>query len=172
MGLISGYRRKRIIKLLKKYIREKDYVLDLGSGNGSILKALNVKGVGVDKFVKPEDTDKVKFYKQDITGKMPFKQDTFDVCVMSAVLEHLTDAKVLEESRRVLKPKGKLIILTPKPSADILLLLLWKFKMLDEFEHYVYYTQRGLESVAKSYGLKILELKSFGRAVNLCVCEK
>ncbi len=171
MGLISGFRRRGIINLLKKYVKQGDYVLDLGSGKGTILKSLGVKGVGVDKFIKPQDTDKIKFLQSDITAKLPLKENTFDVCIMSAVLEHLTDAKVLEEARRVLKPKGKLIILTPKPSADILLLVMWKLGLLDEFEHYVYYTSRGLETIAKNYGFRVLENRSFG-VVNLCVCHK
>lgn len=51
-------------------------------------------------------------YAQD----MPFKPETFDVVVMSEVLEHLEDHVLgpsLEEVRRVLRPGGQLIATTP-----------------------------------------------------------
>ena len=61
-----------------------------------------------------------EFHKGNITS-MPFKDGEFDNVVAMEILEHITDiSKALAEIKRVLKPKGILVMSTPDNS------LLWK----------------------------------------------
>ena len=49
----------------------------------------------------------------------PFEDETFDVVLLTEVLEHLRDypARVVSEARRLLKPGGLLLITTPNAAA-------------------------------------------------------
>lgn len=93
-------------------------MIDIGCGDGNLMKAINhykgSKCFGVD-IKKLEDTDTVKFYSVDIINEsFPFADNTFDFAIMNHVLEHLDNTGyVLSEIRRILKPGGLLYIETP-----------------------------------------------------------
>lgn len=81
-------------------------VLDLGAGDKSFVGVCRDSGIeakGVDIC------DGVDFE----TDRLPFKDVEFDIVVMYSVIEHLRHpGNVLTEIRRVLKPAGKLLIVT------------------------------------------------------------
>lgn len=87
-------------------------VLDLGAGRGFFRDTINSRFdtfLSVD-FVGFELIDVVA----DIGGKLPFKDNSFDVVLSSNVFEHMPDTNLsLAECLRVLKPGGMLIAHTP-----------------------------------------------------------
>lgn len=119
------------LKLLDKMMKENDEcsfgkILDAGCGYGFgsmhfAKKGLRVTGVDID-------TDKIKTakllalkanlnikYKVASIYELPFKSDSFDVCVSLEVLEHLEDDdKGLFEIFRVVKKGGYCIISFPE----------------------------------------------------------
>jgi len=108
---------------LADHINPKDRVLDLGCGNGrlySLLKSKNIEYIGVDssreliKIAKEENQEgNPKFLTVEALS-LPFPDNYFDKIFSIAVLHHIPSEefrlKFLEEIKRVLKPKGLLIL--------------------------------------------------------------
>jgi len=134
---------KEILPLLPK----NGSVLDLGAGNGVMSLALQTAGAKVtaaDNWLpyaqKETDQDKPsmhhmgdrnyiieRFLKHNIEtietdllqGKLPLADESFDVVIILAVIEHFPGSpqKILEEAKRVLKPGGVLVIEVPNLAA-------------------------------------------------------
>ena len=102
-------------------------VLDIGAGGGgkTVFYALNgaKKVIGIDieegfiaeakqfaEKMHAENTD----FKVENAEKTSFKENSFDICVMNDVFEHLSNPeKVLKEVHRILKNGGKVFINSP-----------------------------------------------------------
>jgi len=96
-------------------------ILDLGCCGGSLLLSLQDIGFtslhGIDlsenaiKLCKSRGLPNVSLMDGE---KMKFKDNSFDVIIVSDVLEHIKDdSAALSESFRILKPSGKLIVFVP-----------------------------------------------------------
>lgn len=84
----------------------------------------------------------------DPHNPLPFEDNRFDLVTMLAVLEHLTDPPfVIGEIARVLKPGGRLVLTTPKKSADALIRLY--VRDLDD-EHETYFDEPKMKALVQS----------------------
>ena len=82
-------------------------VLDLGSGDKAFYNICLDKGVEISEIDGSSGID----FEKDI---LPYKDDSFDIVMFTAVIEHLYNANlVLSEIYRILRQKGILIIITP-----------------------------------------------------------
>jgi len=98
-------------------------VLDVacGEGYGSNLLAEvaeNVVGIDIDEATITKAIDKYRkrnlCFRQGSATKLPCEENEFDVVVSFETIEHISDHdQMLHEIKRVLKPKGILIISTP-----------------------------------------------------------
>lgn len=102
-------------------------VLDLGCGTGYGSRLLRERGarrvVGVDvsgeaveRAAASEGLEGVEFRRivPTSTAPLPFDDDTFDVVCSIQVIEHVTDVDTyLSEVRRVLRPGGSFVCVTP-----------------------------------------------------------
>lgn len=114
-GITSNfmYRQARARYLFaKKYIRNKDKVLDAACGTG-----YETIGIGIDNdpeaisFAKKHY--KAKFIVGDILN-MPFTNNSFDIITSFETIEHVDANKFLTEVKKVLKRNGTLILSTPR----------------------------------------------------------
>jgi ubiquinone/menaquinone biosynthesis C-methylase UbiE len=107
--------------LSKMPINEKSKLLDFGCGTGNytwVIKKIsnaNVFGVepsdGMRKKAQEKGTE-IEFKKGDHTS-IPFGNDFFDLIYMTDVIHHIPDLNAMfGEFYRVLKPNGKICILT------------------------------------------------------------
>ena len=109
------------IEPLRQYVLSEERVLDLGCGNGRLIKILkgkNVNYIGVDASEKLIEIAKKnypdsKFQTADAFD-LPFPDNYFDKVFSIRVLHHFPSRefrlRFLEEAKRVLKPKGFLIL--------------------------------------------------------------
>jgi len=106
-----------------KYVKPGERILDLGCGNGrlyDLLKDKKIEYVGVDsskeliKIAKSKHLEgNPKFHVVEALN-LPFSNNYFDKVFSIAVLHHIPSnefrMEFLKEIRRVLKPKGKIIL--------------------------------------------------------------
>lgn len=111
------------MELIAEIIPVVGNVLDVGCGLGSFTRYLkarlpfvDVSGMDFSNYAikkAKEIDDRIDYYVGDVYN-MPFEDEQFKTITTGEVLEHLEyPGKFLEECRRVLKKKGRIIITTP-----------------------------------------------------------
>jgi len=118
--------RDRINKTLELIDSKQGKLLDIGCGDGFLLKLIqknsNLSLYGTDivkKHLLELEKQNIKTSCVDLnTQPLPFKENFFDFVVIEEVLEHVFDnEKLLEEIHRVLKPNASMIISVPNMGA-------------------------------------------------------
>lgn len=121
------------VPTLLNYIKDGDYVLDLGCANGyssiKLIKEKRIKLVGIDyseemviqankakKILNKNLKRRIKFMRGDVLD-LRFPDETFDKVSMTRCLCNLTtwehQEKALQQAGRVLKPSGVLLVSEP-----------------------------------------------------------
>ena len=151
-----------------KFLKESDFVLDLGcnSGQASLRIASQVKKViGLDinsnliGIAKEQALIKkiknVNFLVGDANDKLQFKDNSFDKVICSDVLEHLYNRDLaLAEIKRVLRTKGLLFLVTDNPHTS--------WKRLQKSQGLFYYADRDHKyEYSKEEILKKLKMRKF-----------
>lgn len=120
-------------------------ILDIGCGNGALLKELRHEiqyGVGVDvsdNLIKNAQTQNKQYNNLEfvkINGPvLPFDDDTFNVVISMLSFRYLDWDPIIEEINRVLKNKGKIIIIDMVTSP----IKMWEVPMFlkNKFDHYL-----------------------------------
>jgi len=94
-------------------------LLEIGSGSGQMLKFLqdlgwHVEGVDFDAAAVENAKAKGVQVNLDTLESQKYPKDYFDVIIMSHLIEHVHDPlQLLCESYRILKPYGRVVIVTP-----------------------------------------------------------
>lgn len=105
-------------------------ILDAGCGSGPLFAALRANGATMTGFdASPAMLDLARqrlgatadLSVADLSQPLPFADDSFDDVVSSLVLHYLEDwSGPLAELRRVLKPRGRLIVSVNHPAVSLL----------------------------------------------------
>jgi SAM-dependent methyltransferase len=105
--------------IVRGYVTRDSNVLDLGCGRGGVAEVI-WRDVRLAAGVDPDMASLTGHRAQGmpvvraVAGNLPFASDSFDVVVSVWVLEHLADPlEAFIEVRRVLRPGGHFIFLTP-----------------------------------------------------------
>lgn len=155
---LTIYPNQLIKYISNRFNFKKEYkILDLGCGRGDFLKAFknnlfDIKGSDIlDINIEGIDIKKFDFSK-DV---FPYEDSSFDVIFSKSVIEHINSAEnFLKESYRVLKPGGRILILTPE----------WKSQMYIFFNDYTHihpYSIKSMNSVLKVNGFKDVNSERF-----------
>lgn len=141
-------------------------VVELGCGyRATQLQAMRARlkgGVGVDLQLAPElrRLEKFTFYEGTIEETIPkLAPESFDAVMLISVLEHLRDPfLVIESSRRLLRPSGKLLINVPtwfgKGFLEFSAFRLGLSPKVEMDDHKMYYNKRDLWPLLVRAGFK------------------
>jgi SAM-dependent methyltransferase len=153
-------RRKKIVNFFKKYINTHQNIIEIGSGTGSVSRALvsagykpavgelHLSGLYYAKTYGIKD-----LYQFDLFSP-PFLNE-FECVGMFDVLEHLEeDALAIKNVAKMLKPKGLMILTVPAHN--------WLWNRDDKIAgHKRRYSKETLVSVVESSGFSVLEVRYF-----------
>lgn len=110
---------KRFLPFFKKITvgKTNPKILDFGAGHGAFSKILFDKGyqvVACDKFPEIFQFDQIECHHADLTKKLSYEDNSFDIVIAIEVMEHIFNHDMFfQEISRILKPGGQLIITTP-----------------------------------------------------------
>jgi len=164
-------RYKNILSWLE--LNSEKTIIELGCKFAELRKILNqnenhfiYKGIDIDKYTleKIDDFNSTDFICHDINKGIPLEDNSADYIICMEVLEHLENATYfLEESKRILKENGSIIISVPNPYS-------WNemyrnlFRKKDTEGHIGSFTYQNIQSLVQFSGLKIVdEIGSFTR---------
>jgi len=172
-------------------LSENIHFLDFGCGTGALLSRIlkvNPKLLATGADVSKQAINHIKkkiptanFYNIKVDEKLPFNDNSFDFILAADVMEHIYDTELIfSELKRVLKPKGKILISVPYHGMikNILASLVAFDSYFDPTQaHIRFYTKGNLFKRMKNVGLKIIKHGYYGRFYPLShaiyvVCEK
>lgn len=113
-----------IIKMLGNI--QGQIILDAGCGNGywvrrlakQAKKVIGIDGSSelIDKAKSADNSPNVEYYVADLMNKIDLSNEYFDTIISSMVFQYLSDIKnAVSEFKRMLKPKGRVIISIQHP---------------------------------------------------------
>jgi SAM-dependent methyltransferase len=152
-------------------VRTGDRVLDLGCGDGRFTAELArtaAAATGVDiaeaalKRARAAHPD-LDFRLAPFDGPLPFDDGSFDVVWTSEVIEHVADtARWLSEVRRVLVPRGRLLLTTP--SHGRLRVAIHGIEAFSDplGDHLHLYTKGSLENLLAEFGFDEISVRTAG----------
>jgi ubiquinone/menaquinone biosynthesis C-methylase UbiE len=158
-------------RFLLREVQPGERVLDLGAGAGeftALLAQAGAQPTGVEvaeaAVVRARMTHQdLDFRLAPIDGRLPLKDNSFDVVWASEVIEHIADtARSLSEIRRVLVPRGRLLVTTP--SHGRLRVALGGVERFSEplGDHLHLYTRRSLAETLREFGFEEIHIETAG----------
>ncbi len=110
----------RFADVIHDYVRRDDVMLDAGCGSGRVFqyqfdaRQRPARIVGVDVTGEPAGNRNIDSAARADLAALPFREGAFDIAISSHVAEHLTQPeRVFGELARVVRPGGRLLVLTP-----------------------------------------------------------
>jgi ubiquinone/menaquinone biosynthesis C-methylase UbiE len=169
------------LAFLRDEVRPGDRALDLGCGAGDFTAALadaGAQAIGADVAEAALARARARHPELDfrlvpIDGALPFSDNAFDLVWGSEVIEHVADtARWLSEVRRVLAPRGRLLITTP--SHGRLLLAVGGIERYSEplGDHLHLYSKRSLRSLLDDFGFDGIEVRAVGGVGGLPIFKR
>lgn len=148
-------------------------LLDLGCGDGSFLALMRDAGwhvTGIDPDAKAARTAQERFGLTVIVGSLQdagFPNQSFDAVTLSHVIEHVHDpVALLSECRRVLKPGGRAVIVTPNIRSLGHRRFGASWRGLEPPRHFNLFSSQTLRNCCQRAGLSVQTLRTSARSAD------
>lgn len=160
-------RTKEVIYSIQKYFSgTPSIVVDLGTADGLMLSMIknafpSAKCIGIElsRELIETNTNRGITLLQSNVNSLPISNDTTDIVVATAVIEHLpAPEKMLQEAMRVLRPDGLMILTSPDPFWERVATMVGH---LHDEQHCNVMSSRKLVPLFKEIGYEIIEQKKF-----------
>jgi SAM-dependent methyltransferase len=142
------------------------HIIDLGTADGLILSKIKnhfpkSKCIGIEFSWELVgcNRDSRNIILQGDVNLLPLKDNFFDVAIATAVIEHLPNPKqMLEESKRILKSNGLIILTCPDPFWERVATIVGH---LPPEQHHKVMNQKAIKCLFEKVGYEVLEQKKF-----------
>lgn len=144
--------------LQNKWVNSNSSILDVGCGNGALLKLLKLYGFkklkGIDPFLAKDiiDNEGINIYKKEIFDI----QESFDFIMLHHSFEHMSDPhQVFSKLSQLITDKGYILIRIPIADGYA-----WRKYQMDWFQvdaprHFFLHTVKSINMLAEQSGLII-----------------
>ncbi|MCK5259587.1 MAG: class I SAM-dependent methyltransferase [Candidatus Omnitrophica bacterium] len=156
-------------------------ILDVGCGNGEMLKAIEQNGgqpygieITLTALKNARNTTPSSALILASAEETPFKNNFFDHIIFAGVFEHVfSEERSLEELHRILKDNGKVIFVVPnkhwlgKPLEKVAQPLAWLFRKIVGRKHIGRqlidreYTIKGFNSLIEKKGFEAIDWRPY-----------
>jgi 2-polyprenyl-3-methyl-5-hydroxy-6-metoxy-1,4-benzoquinol methylase len=147
-------------------------LLEIGCGNGEALQRMaelgwQVEGIDFDDSAVQMAKEKGLSVRCCDLSETAYDQGTFDAIYMSHVIEHVYNPKeLLEECFRILKPSGRLVVVTPNSASLGHQVFKCSWRGLEPPRHLHIFNLQNLTQSLTDSGFKIVNARSLVRGVN------
>ena len=158
---LTEYPNKLTKHLFEIFNLKKDQkIIDIGCGRGEFTNGFilcGMKGYAVDQSLTANNYfPKINLKQCNLeTENIPFDDSSFDVVFSKSLVEHFYyPEKIFKELRRILKPGGRIITMTPD----------WDFNYIsfyEDFTHRTPFTKTSLKDIQLISGFKNVEVFRF-----------
>ncbi len=142
-------------------------LLDIGCGNGEFLaqmKDLGWEVMGVEPDVESASIARENFQIPVLSGTLlenDIPDNSFDIVTMQHVIEHLHNpTETLNKIFHILKPSGKLVMLTPNIKSLVQILMKESWHPWEPPRHLILYSPSSLKTLVNKIGLDIKQTKT------------
>jgi 2-polyprenyl-3-methyl-5-hydroxy-6-metoxy-1,4-benzoquinol methylase len=145
-------------------------LLDIGCGGGTFLARMrelgwNVQGVEPDPTAAAAAREELGL--QVFNGSLAaadLPDESFDAVTVNHVIEHVTDpVRLLREAWRLVRPGGRLIVITPNVASLAHRMHRRSWYCLDPPRHLVLFSRRTLDLCAQQAGISSREVRTSSR---------
>jgi len=164
------YRLKRrtnevIYAICKHHPSPINSILDIGTAEGAMLSSIKkefpqAKCFGLEysqELIEMNQDKNIKIIQGDAQN-LPFKNNSFDIAIATAIIEHLPGpSKIISETYRILKKGGLFILTTPDPFFDQIAEILSR----EERGHRKTFNLKRLKNDFQNYNFQILNTEKF-----------
>lgn len=159
--MLDTKRGEHLLKKIKS-IYDSALILDLGCGYGSITETISKKFNVISIDIEYDRVYITKMRSNSVSicadgAHIPFKSDTFDLIIMSDILEHVNytnQIKICNEAHRVVKKDGNVIVKVPN-----------RLQLFDSHNDFLIFVSIFPDELRKRF------LKQFGRSEYCEVCS-
>jgi SAM-dependent methyltransferase len=160
---------RALARLLARYGVPAGRVLDVGSGFGFFLRALEEAGyepygLEVSEYARDRAREytSAPIVTQTAESEFPFDENYFDAVTMFDVIEHVADYRsMLAECKRTLRPGGRILIATPSAHSIARFLLGRRWSWHKDPTHVHMFTPRSLEEALGEAGFVAVESTTY-----------
>ncbi len=160
---LRTYRRR--VSIVRRHFARPGRVLDVGCAAGYFLQVMreegwDVQGLEPSDAIRPQAVERLgaERVRGGLLGEAGFAPASFDLVTMWDVLEHIPDfVAALREVRRLLAPRGKLLIETQNVQSRAARVLGPKWQHYKHAEHIYHFNPDTLAAALARAGFRVLE---------------